>query len=53
MVMIETCHGTSKNYLSTLKYDLIDHIVEYLKICGTHTVLEDSPLEIYNLHINL
>lgn len=51
--MVETFYETSDNLLYTLKFILLDHFVEDFKTIGTITALEDSPLEQYNLRINL
>lgn len=41
--MFEKFHGRSDNYLHTLKFHLLDYIVEDLKIFETLTVLDASP----------
>lgn len=50
--MIEKFHETSDISLYTLKFHLLEHFVEELKIFWSLTALDAFPLEQYNIHIN-
>lgn len=50
--LLQTINEHCDSSLYTLKYHVLDHVVEYIQRFGTSSVLHSSPYEHFNVHID-